>query len=274
MHENKTKKEKSSEIFLRTISSYCSSDKSRNNVLDFITHESKNIYNVTIFHSQIFLTYKQKIFKELYFLVKQNKITIDNFDESFYQIFDKYCNRYLKIKPFKKYNNDIIYQFIKTNLVNIYLINDNFYAFEWFVIKSLNNSNLLKFSKNYSIEDKHELFYDIVYSILKSIYDKNFMKTRKEILSKKKCSISDEKFIKQIKEEKYLLDFDEPIDYKNSLKKLKIFQNCSKEKEIKSDQNYIARIVYIYYSTKITSDSMCNIIAKAYNALSSFFALR
>ena len=41
---------------IRTISSYVSmDDKVKNNIFEFMTRESKNIYNVTLFHTNVIL---------------------------------------------------------------------------------------------------------------------------------------------------------------------------------------------------------------------------
>lgn len=245
--------------------------------LQFMAHESKNIYNTSIFHTQIYLLYSNQIFKELYQLVKKKYISkIKDFDSKFYEIYDKYYNYHLQIKPFKKHNNDFIYAFIKNRINGINLVNNNYFMFEEYIIKTLEKNNSLKFPQNCTIETKRELFYDIAISILKSIYNKNFIKTKEEILKRKKCTINDPSFIDQVRNNKHLFSKEsKKIDYKSLLKNHKLFQNLEKGKGIKSNQNYIARIVYNYYlNPKIPSDLMCNIIAKAFQAYNSFFALR
>jgi hypothetical protein len=78
------------------------------------------------------------------------------------------------------------------------LINDNFYILKEFFIRTIQSANILKFPNNITDKIKKELFYDIVSSILSSIYSKNFNRTKEEILSKKKCTIRDQNYIARI----------------------------------------------------------------------------
>lgn len=265
---------------MRTISSYCPIyNNNLNNLLNFMTHESKNIYNTSIYFMQIYLSCKNFIFKELYELVDNDKITnIKKFDRKFYKIFEKYYQKYLRIREFKIHNNRVIYKFIKQNLKNLkngYLINSNYHIFEKFIITSLLAQNILRFPKDCTKDEENEVFYKIVGNILRSIYTKNFNLTKEEILSKKACTIQNEEFIEQVKNGQYLLEDIWMTNYKQKLKSHELFKKLSKKKGIKSDQNYMARIIYIHYKDrKIPSDVMCNIIPKAYQALKSFFALR
>lgn len=266
----------SKKVPVRTISSYSSFDKkSINNLLTFMSHESKNSYNTSIFHTQIFFWCKNNIYKQLYELVTNNEITsVKDHDNRLYQLYDPYYQKYLLIKPFKIFNNNIIYKFIVTNLEDVYVINDNFDFIEKFVVEYFENHDLLKFPINATIDIVHELFYNIVFSILKSFYYKNFNKTKEEILSKKKCTIEDKTFIEQVKNGEELYN-EKEINYKELLKSHDLFKDCPKGEGLKSDQNYIARIVSRYYSDcKIPKDVMTNIIPKAYQAYSSYFALR
>lgn len=277
----------------RTISTWNSLNKHHTQILQFMSRESKNIYNASIFHMRIYFRYYDKIFEKLYRLIENKKIKdIKVFNKKLFQIYDEFYNHYVLIKPYLQYNNRIIYSFIKDNIESIDLINSNYYTFEKFVIKTLGEGNYLRFPKNISLETKHELFYDIVDSILKSIYRRNFNETKDALLHNKKCRIQNETFIQQVKNNERL--FDEKTittKYKFLLKKHKLFEKFHKKKSsktnkktskkktknkgIKSDQNYIARIIYKYYTNpKIPSDLMCNIIVKAFKSYSSFFALR
>jgi putative transposase len=270
------KKLKNNLQLTRTLSNWNSFDHFQTQILRFMSHESKNIYNVSIFHMQIYFNYSNQIFKKLYKLVKNKVITnITDFDSELYKIYDEFYNYYLIIKPFKQHNNKIIYNFIISNIQNLDLVNDNYYIFEKFVIKSIEENKLLKFPINTSIDTKNELFYDIVSSILKNIYTKNFNETKESIIHKKKCRIQNEQFINQVKNNKNLFKENNIVKYKPLLKKNKLFENLPKKKGIKSDKNYIGRIIYRYYTNPlIPSDLMCNIIVKAYQSYSSFFALR
>lgn len=260
----------------RTVSDWNSFNQRQTNILRFMSHESKNIYNISIFHMQIYFNYSNKIFKKLHKLVRKKEITnITDFDKELFKIYDKFYKHQLLIKPFKYENNNVIYSFIKNNIKNTNLVNDNYFLFEKFVIRSIEKNKLLKFPENPSIGVKHELFYDIVSSILKSIYLKNFNETREFIINKKKCRIQDENFINQVKNNQNLFEDNYTIKYKSLIKNHKIFKKLPEKKGIKSDQNYISRIIYKYYTKpKIPSDLMCNIIVKAFQSYSSFFALK
>ena len=275
-HKKKTKKNPDEKKLTRTISSWNSLNNIQNQILKFMSWESKNIYNTTIFHMQIYLTYSDQIFKLIYKLVRKKDITyIADFDRKVYELYDDFYNRYLSIKSFKHHNNIVIYKFIKEQIKDINLVNDNYPIFEKFIINKLVDSNLLKFPNNIDIETKRELFYDIVSSILKSIYNKNFNKTKEEIMSRTKCTINNSRFINQVKKNEHLFKNESKNTYKKLLKNHKCFKDLPKKEGIKSDKNYISRIVYKYYTNpKIPSDLMCNIIVKAHQAYSSFFALR
>ena len=260
----------------RTQSEWTNFNHHQQQILKFMSHESKNIYNFSIFHTQIFLQYSNAIFKELYSLVENEEITdIAQFDSMFYDVYHRYYQEYLLINPLKRHNNNIIYNFIKESLDGTDLINENYLLFEKFIITRLQKNKLLKFPNNCSRHIKDELFYDIVNKILRGIYHKHFMKIKKAILNKRKCDV-DEDFLEQVKKGKYLFA-NEPQkkDYKSLLKNHPLFTDLEKKKGIKSNQNYIARIIYKYYENpKIPSDLMCNIIVKSFQAYSSFFALR
>ena len=272
------KNKKNKNILTRTQSEWTNFDYYQNQIFKFMSHESKNIYNFSIFHTQIFLQYSNAIFKELYLLVKKKEITnIAQFDSMFYNIYHRYYQDYLLIKPLKKHNNDIIYNFIKKSINDdkIFLRNENYLLFDKFIITELEESNLLKFPDNCSQHVKKELFEDIVTKILRGIYHKNFMTVKNAMLNKKKCDV-DQIFFEQVKKNKHLFSGEPEVrNYKNLLKNLAIFKNLEKKKGIKSNQNYIARIVYKYYENrKIPSDLMSHIIDKSYQAYNSFFALR
>ena len=265
------------EKLIRTISSYLSRhNKPLNNILDFMCHESKNIYNTSIFHTQIFLRHKNDIFEELHTLVNDNKIkNITDFDEMLYEIYNKYCEDHIKLKTYKIFNNNIIYKFIKTRLID-FIVNDNFVLIEKFVIQELEKQNILHFPTNCNNDTKNKLFHNIVYSILASFYTKNFNMTKDQILAKQKCTIDDTIFIEQVKANNFLLINDKKnTKYKELLKKHALFEEAIGKDKIKSDQNYIARIVYRYYTNpKIASNLMCDIINKAYESYKSFFKLK
>ena len=224
-------KKKDPDILTRTLSERSSFDYHQTQILNFMSHESKNIYNFSIFHTLLYLQHSNSIFKELYQMVKLKKITnITQFDTTFFDIYDSIYQNYLLVKPFKKHNNDVIYSFIKKYLNEIHLVNYNYYLVEKFIITALFKSSSLKFPDNCSQSIKNELFYAIVSKILQSIYHKNFISTKQSILSKRRCHISDDKFIQQVKNNKHLFseNLSQTKNYKALLKNHKLFnyQKC------------------------------------------------
>ena len=266
-------RKKPSKTITRTLSNREHLNNHQLNILRFMTRESKNIYNTSIFHTQIFNRYHNNIFHSIYQLVRSKEITKPKqLDKRVYELYDYYYKHYLLIKPFLKYNNDIIYRFIKN--MNERVINDNFDILSSQIIKSLSKNQYLRFPRNCNDFIRKELLDDIVLHILKYMYNGNFHQTLKEIKSRKKCSITNENFIKQVSKNKHLFK-EKAIKYKALIKQHKAFANLPKGNSVKSDQNYVARIVYKYYTNpKIPSDLMCNIIKKAHMAYSSYYSLR
>jgi len=285
------KSEQKDPVYVRTISSVVNTKiPIRNKVFDFMANESKKIYNTTLFHTNIFLRYQNLIFKDLLDLVNNNEILdIKQFDKMFYTIYGKYHNNFLIIKDALDNNNRIIYNHIKEylNEHKLQITNDNYNKiYDIMIIQITNLNTFTVVNKN----DMDELFFNLVQNILKSIYTKNFNEFKRCIINNIPCPNDDESFITQVKNEEYLFSKDAAKNYKKILmnhplfiskKKDKNNENdeedeipCKKEETIKSNQNYIARIVYEYYTDcKIPSDLMCNIIAKGHAAFCSYFAL-
>jgi len=259
----------------RTISTWARIDNKNLNILRFMSHQAKNIYNSAIFHSQIYYRYSNLIFREILRLVRSKKITtIKAIDDAVYQLYDKYYQHYLIIKPCIKHNNDIIYRFIKKSLRDIYLINNNFQFYYKKILTSLKKSTDLKFPEIASEFVMKELREDILMSIMKSFYNKNFDMIAKQISLKKKFTIKNQEFINQVKRKEHLFK-KKPPKYKSILKKHKLFKNFPSKKGVKSEQNYIKQIVRKYYKNdKIPGDLIGNIIDKGHHAYSSFFAIR
>jgi len=259
----------------RTFSYWTQFDYKYINILRFMAHEAKNIYNTCVFHTQLFYRYSNKIFRDLYRLITYGFITkASQFDAAFYQMYDHYYKRYVMLKPFIKSNNDIIYDHIKQYLQEIWLTNNNCKNYYREIIKSLIKKNVLQFPPGCDISVRKELFNDIVRSIVISFYNKSYCMTKNEIINHKKCTIRDKEFIEQVKNNEYLFGI-KPTKYKGLIKMHEIFEDIPVKARLKSDQNYIGRIIYRYYTNpKIPSDVMSQIINKSFHAFSSFFALR
>ena len=169
------KKKRPENVLLRTLSNHENYNPDQHRIIEFMAHESKNIYNTTIFFIQLYFKFSNEIYQELDILVSLKKIkNIEQFDNGFYELFDKYYQRYTRINPIRKKNNDIIYGFIKKNIKDITLINSNYYHIKDSFTQEIKRLNIIDLPKNATEDDKKELFYDIVDSIFRSIYTKNF----------------------------------------------------------------------------------------------------
>ena len=265
---------------IRTVSSFVNiNDKVTNNILQFMAHSSKNIYNTTVFHTNIFMRYQNVIFKKLLELVNNGTILdITSFDAKFYEIYDKCYKRYVRIKSILHTNNQIIYDFIKNYLKqsNIIITNNNFNEVKQTIIRRIDRQRLIDVPDVY----KKELYLDIVSNILISRYNRSFSDLKDKIMKHIPCDMFDSEFIIQVKNNEHLFPKNAISNYKLLLKEHKLFKvdknedDKKKKKTIKSNQDYIARIVYIYHNDRtIPSDLMCNIIAKVYASFQSYFAL-
>lgn len=264
--------------YTRTISSIVSTKTCiRNKIFSFMTDESKKIYNTALFHTNIFSRYQNQIFKDLSDLIDSKQICdIETFDNTLYIIYDRYHTKFLEIKDYLDGNNKIIYKHIKEYISDndIFLVNYNYKNIYDIMVAQIKSLNSLSFPNENSVE---ELFLNQVQYILKSIYSKNFTEFKNCISNNIPCPHNDPIFIEQVKKNEHLFVNDDTRNYKQILKEHPLFakENADDKKEtIKSNQNYVGRIIYKYYKDcKIPSDLMCNIIAKAHTAFSSYFAL-
>lgn len=267
-------KKKDPDKLVRSISNWGKFNYREHLILQSLSHESKNIFNFSLFHTKIYHTYSNQIFEHLYGLIKNKSINnIETFERKLYETYDFYYNRFILIKPFLQHNRKIIFDIVKNQIGRgIYITNNNFSVIQKNLFNLIKKSNNIKFPKNSDDKIKIELFDDILFKFLKSFYNKNFNLTLKEIKSKQKCTTEDKVFIKQVKNNEHLFKDDSKENFKVMLKECSLFKK-SKKQGLKSDQNYIARIIYKYYKNpKIPSDLMCNIIAKVHQTYSSFLS--
>src|SRR5579872_1577390 len=277
------RKQKDPNILKRTLCNWERFDMKQMNILRFMCRESKNIYNTSIFHIQIYNRYSNQIFAKLYSLVEAGVITNSKkFYEKLCEFYDNFYDHYLKIKSQLFHNNNVIFKFIKRldRKMELCVVNMNFQSLFKGIVYRLCNENRLHYPKNATDSIKKELCDDIVMNILKSMYNRNFYLTEMEVkkyedLAEKKIeykevyTIDDDVFVRQVKKNQYLFK-KKPTNYVALIKKHKSFVKGS----VKTHQNYISRMIMRHYKPKIPSDLMGNIITKAYRAFSSFFALR
>lgn len=265
----------------RTLSIYLNKDDCKTQILREMSKLSKDVYNFSIFCTEIYNKYKNDIYKKLYEgIVKDLYKDKDTFYTELYQIYDHYYNEFIKNKDVLKNNNNIIYEYI-VNSIDEPILNDNFYNIENKIIKKLKKHKKITFD-NYT---KDEFFTSIVRRILKSFYNKNYFRTKSQILNKEKVTIQNNVFINQVKEELYLFkDGYEKISYKKEiLQRTDIFKKIEIKKGkvvelnfLLSDQNIISRFIGTHYVNikKLPRDIVDNIIAKSFRSYSSYFALK
>jgi len=261
---------------------------------------SKNVYNTTLFIYKIYKIYQNDIYKELYdYIIKNNLHTYfltlpkknknkkkeKNKDEKnektkkikhtdlikienhFYQLFDKYYKFYIKNKTIIESNNKIIYKYIIKDITDNNIIVSNI-NYNQLIDKYLNKVIELE---NIIFDDANKLITinNIVNSIIKSIYCKNYFNVEKQIINNIKI---DEKYIDVINtiKNKSFINDNENKSYRNKITEdLNIY-------DLSSVENFIARMTYKYIGDnkdKIPSDVIINIIAKAYSNIKSYYGL-
>jgi IS605 OrfB family transposase len=239
---------------------------------------SKNIYNTTVYSIQVFNYFKIELYKNLYTdLIKDNNINISEYINS---KLINYFNLYSSLKDKLTNNNNYIYKYI-INYINtnkIIIKNSNYTQ----TIDTL--FDLLVDDMNIYMDNINDdlLFDQIVTKIVNSIYTKNYIRTKNEILNHKECTIKDTEIFEDIKNNK-IYDFSTKNIYKpkiNDILRVKYAEELKKDPdfiyEVKSDQNYIGRLVYAnlgYNDGKLDTTMIGSIIARAYQAYTSYFAL-
>jgi hypothetical protein len=228
----------SSDVKLKTISMYVK-NKTHHRIFDYMTKISKNIYNSTIFCTNILIKYKSEIFKEIYLQIKNKQIPLIKIEieKLFYNLYDTKYEHYILTSPIIKKNNEIIYKFIVNILKNQELVNDNYKIMRQIIIYNLLRNPNVSHDKN----NKKEHVIDIIDNILKSIYTKNFYRLRNALINHKPfiCenmnftnqinngklfdnklfTCKDKNFINQVKNNEYLFKNKKKIDWKNEINK-------------------------------------------------------
>jgi transposase len=245
--------------------------------------ETKNIYNLTLFCYNIFDLYKKNIYDDLLEIVKKDINLIKNNNKLIINtdydlvIIDKliyYFDEYVKIKDQIKINNTEIYKYIINyiNSNNIILTKNNFDDIYKNIYNNLlNNSNLITTS------NKYILFDSIIYNILYSIYNKNFVKIKNIILNHEALPTDNSNIyndlINEIKNNIYMeciksSNVKEEID---DLLKNNLFTN-----KLKANITYIGRFIYKKLGNKtkyIQSTMISQVINKVTDSISSYYKL-
>ena len=282
-------------VKLKTYSYYIKQNK-QFNILNWMTDISKNIYNNTLFIYKVYNIYQNNIYNDVYnFIIANNLhlkyIKVDNIDnhnyvkynkkakkikktddiilitDYFYSMFDKYYKFYVNNKKNIDSNNQIIYKYIINDIKNndIIISNNNYNEI---IIKYINKVIELK-DIIYNNDNKNITIDNIVKSIIKSLYIKNYFYIKKQIENKYKVDDKYKDVIEVINNNQYIYDNNENLTYRNKIiKELNI--------NFSSIENLINRLSYKYIETnkeKLPSDVIINIIAKAYGNIKSYYAL-
>jgi len=244
---------------------YYDNDQFHHKIFNELGKISKNIYNLSIYSIQIFNLFKIKLYENLYNeLKKNNKINTSEFVKN---KLIEYFELYSSIKDKLQNNNSYIYKFIINYITTnkIIIKNSNYENTKNYLF------NILKKDVNIYLDGNNNylLFDNIIIRIINSLYIKNHKIIEDEMLAHKKYSFNDDEIIQTIKDKK-IMDFTINTSYKEKIEnELKI--------ELKSDQNYIGRLVYAKLDNnhhKLETTMICSIITKAYQSYTSFYALR
>lgn len=223
--------------FRRTLTAYYNFSANDMKIIDFMATISKNIFNTTIFCCSIFDKYKDNIFRELYFFVKNTgvKLSLQSIDNELLTIYEKYYNEHCTNKDKIRTYNDFIYKYIINTIIkkNIIIVNDNFDT-----IKNRIINDLLRFKGliyNHSTDE--QLFFPIIHDILRSMYMKNYYRTKQQMINNQPIDIKDEKFINQVKKNECLFNENNKINYKKLIEEY-INRNFIKKAIIRNSKEY------------------------------------
>jgi hypothetical protein len=190
-------------------------NKNDNNVFDYMSSVSKNIYNSTLYCFKVYKQFENNIYEDLHKYIIKNKYVdklktvidtnkkkvlpekkiknkdkkgnkvvkkVDNLiklEDKLYEIYDEYYNFYGKNKKIIDNNNNIIYKYIIEDIKNnnVLITKNN--------ITNLVNNYKLKIIKldNISFNNNNELLVidNIIFSIIKSCYYKTVYYIKKLI---------------------------------------------------------------------------------------------
>jgi putative transposase len=231
---------------------------------NYLAKISKNIYNSSIYCIQIFNKFKFRLFKKLFFALKNDpsidtSLFINNKLLEFHQLYSN-INQHIKSNNNYIYSN-IINEIKTTNLV-IKTSNINF-VINYFINKFYIDPNIYFDKQNNKL-----LLDDIITSIIRSLYRRVYSKMKNEMLSHKPFTYYNQKIYDDIKTNR-ILTYSTRNKYKELIqKKLNI--------KLHSDQNYVGRLVYATLGNnygKIDSTMIGHIISKAFQAYNSYFTL-
>ena len=244
----------------KTLSIYFNKQSHVNNILFSLSSITKNIYNTTIYNTNIFYKYKEYMCKNAYTAYMNiDKKQDTDFYDALYSQFDFFYNMNSNKNSNYNTNSEFLYNYINEKY-NIILNNKLFYAVENNIISE--TEKILKYDNDF----EYKL---IIRDILKNKYlhqYHNLLYKMKNKIPFGATEIIDENLLDDVRNNRCLFTYD--VSFKKSIKL---------SKKIISDANIIKRFVYKHLGEnvdKIPSDVICNTIIKATNAFASYFALK
>ena len=259
-------------INYRARSSIYPFNKDETKILNHLSSISKNVYNCSIFCTDIYYRYKKKIFLELYNKIANKQIKNQSqFYKLLYELYESYYKHFCEINSTLQYNNTVIYEEITNLLGPTFVRNDNFFQHKQFLISILMNGNVI-----YLEEHRKELLDDIVEQILKSFYNRSYFKIQNQMLNNEPITILDGKLINDVKNNAYLFAKDRQNDPKKRINNTTIFKKKN-AKKVLSDQAIISCFTYWHLNgnlEKMASDLVQGTIKKSFENYRSYFELR
>ncbi|ATZ81090.1 putative transposase [Bodo saltans virus] len=229
-----------------------------NNIFKHLSSITKNIFNTTIYITNIYYKHKNDIFENSY--EKYNDL-VEKTDLAFYEILKNEIKFFYDMHSNKSsicnINHKFITNYIIKNYNGILLNNTNFYPIENKIIDEL--KDIIVFSNKYE-------FNDIIRQILKNRYDGQYYSLQKKMLSRIPFVIEDDILIDNVRNNEYL------FVYKEQFK-----QQIKLDNKIKSDDNILKQFIYENLGNnydRIPSDIICNTINKAQNTFASYWSKR
>jgi putative transposase len=284
------KKKKNTNIKKYTITSNHAFSKNISKILDELGKTSKNTFNHYLFCHKYYLLYKDIVYQQVFLDTIQkknvNKELIDNLIHiGFKSLYEQYQNDY------KNYisNNNILYSHIKT--LNLNITHTNFInIYNELVIKCLSIDKLVLSNSNLIF-----LYEQNILSILVSFYYFKYYNVKNGLINKIPIKVQfDDNFKEHVMTTEKPINFiQKKQDYKELLNNIlsiekDLFIKRSKDKitdeekkeldnqyKLGSEQNFISRLVYSTMKfNKTSSDLIVNILPKAHETISSYYALK
>lgn len=262
--KNKIENDKSL-IYQRTLSIIPTIDRDQYNIFNFLSNESKKIFNHYMFCLNVYNLFKNQFYDDIYVMHLNNQINNDNINaiihikmNSYYDLFSLNFNQY-------KINNNAIYNIIKN--MNLIVTHLNYNDLMHIIIGKCISNKSIKF--NHTNHDF--LFYGIIENILTTFYMNNFFSVKNSLIHKEpiKEELKIDSFINHVKDNK--------LFYNNStlLTPNQYILLSKKYTNLNSEQTLIRKLAtHSLLDCKMYRDTMINIMDKAYESYKSYRELK